>query len=139
MNRIYCMVTFLLMIPSISLASELTKDVQNLLNFLGYNSGEADGIWGSKTKFAIEDFYKNRGSNFDGLLDQNELIDLKSEVTSVTAPSIRFNSGIPDQNSDYKIHFSYVVPADAEDMKRDITVELQRLVESSNEVFFKAT
>lgn len=100
MNRIYCMVTFLLMIPSISLASELTKDVQNLLNFLGYNSGEADGIWSSKTKFAIEDFYKNRGSNFDGLLDQNELIDLKSEVTSVTAHFIRFNSDIPDQNSD---------------------------------------
>ena len=69
---------------------------------------------GSKTKSAIKKFYLNQGSKFDGVLDQNELLDLenaarndgdlsarsfkdqRSEITSIedyksVAPSIAMN------------------------------------------------
>ena len=37
------------------------KQKQNLLDFLGYYEGEVDGIWGEKSRRALEDFQKERG------------------------------------------------------------------------------
>ena len=37
------------------------KQKQNLLDFPGYYEGEVDGIWGEKSRRALEDFQKERG------------------------------------------------------------------------------
>lgn len=37
------------------------KQKQNLLDFLGYYEGEVDGIWGEKSRRALEAFQKERG------------------------------------------------------------------------------
>jgi hypothetical protein len=57
-------------------------DAQNLLHNLGYNAGVVDGAYGGKTRRALEAFYKNKGGEFDGVLDANELTDLREEMDS---------------------------------------------------------
>ena len=46
---------------------------QRMLNQLGYNAGPVDGSYGGKTKRALESFYADSGSTFDGALDTNEV------------------------------------------------------------------
>lgn len=41
---------------------------QALLNMRGYNCGEVDGDFGSKTKKAVEKFQKKKGLNVDGVI-----------------------------------------------------------------------
>lgn len=45
---------------------ELNKKIQNKLNELGYDCGEADGSIGPKTKEAIKKFQKDNGLEVDG-------------------------------------------------------------------------
>ena len=71
MRTFHGLLIFLLLVPVIVSASEVTKEAQILLNQLGYKAGAADGVWGNKTKSAIKKFYLNQGSEFDGVLDQN--------------------------------------------------------------------
>lgn len=60
--------------------SKITKisvrRIQSRLNELGFDAGPADGIYGIKTKTAVENFYKSRGLKFDGILDENETTDI---------------------------------------------------------------
>ena len=58
------------------------RDVQSLLLLLGYNPGPVDGAYGSKTVRALSKFYKDRGSKYDGILDDNEVTLLKREIAS---------------------------------------------------------
>jgi len=46
--------------------SQLTIDIQRQLSDLGYNPGPADGIYGSKTKAAIEAFQRKSNLPVDG-------------------------------------------------------------------------
>jgi hypothetical protein len=62
-----------------SQSSQLTIDIQRRLRDLGYNPGPADGIYGSKTKAAIEAFQRKSNLPVDGqpsqaLLDQLERV-----------------------------------------------------------------
>ena len=43
-----------------------TREVQNLLKQLGYNPGAADGIYGPRTRAAIQAFQRDRGMLMDG-------------------------------------------------------------------------
>ena len=54
---------------------------QRILNQLGYNAGVVDGLYGGKTKRALEAFYADNGETFDGKLDANEVIDLETYLT----------------------------------------------------------
>ena len=54
------------------------SDAQQILNQLGYNAGSVDGAYGSKTRRALEQFYKDAGSLYDGELDTNEVNDLQN-------------------------------------------------------------
>ena len=119
-------------------ASETLREAQRLLNSLGYNAGPVDGVWGNKTQTAFQTFYKQRGISFDGSVDQQEIEDLKSATMTSQDNAERFYSDQPDQNSDYKVHFNYIVFKDGEDRKRDLTGELQTLVETANKSFFRA-
>ena len=74
---------------------------QRLLTQLGYSPGPADGLYGRKTRAALDAFYKDQGSIFDGKLDQNEigllrkvsgnednlLLDVESKPKGVLSPS----------------------------------------------------
>ena len=46
---------------------------QKMLNQFGYKAGPSDGIWGKKTNKAIVLYLKDRGLDFDGTFDTNEL------------------------------------------------------------------
>jgi hypothetical protein len=54
---------------------------QRLLNQLGYNAGPLDGAYGGKTRTALEKFYADIGSSYDGKLDENEVADLRSSIS----------------------------------------------------------
>ena len=66
---------------STALLAGTVDDAQRMLNQLGYNAGAIDGAYGRKTKSALEKFYSSIGSEFDGVLDANEIADLKSEMS----------------------------------------------------------
>ena len=57
--------------------SDTVSSAQRILNELGYNAGTVDGSYGGKTKRALETFYTDNNSLYDGKLDDNEIADLK--------------------------------------------------------------
>ena len=57
-------------------ASSKVKNVQYLLNQLGFNAGKEDGLYGNTTKKALIAFYESQGRLFDGSINQNEISDL---------------------------------------------------------------
>ena len=61
-------------------ANTLTAKIQIMLNELNFNAGPEDGIYGKKTKTALENFYQKNKNNFDGKLSQNEFDDILSEM-----------------------------------------------------------
>ena len=61
-------------------ANTLTTKIQIMLNELNFNAGPEDGIYGKKTKTALENFYRLSKNEFDGKLSQNEFDDILSEM-----------------------------------------------------------
>ena len=93
----------LFLVPTISFADELTRDAQSLLNNLGYNAGSVDGIWGKKTRAALEKFFKDNGKVFDGSLGETEILILTNALKTgqKAKPAV---SGIEIKNShDYSL------------------------------------
>ena len=73
-------------------------DAQRMLNHLGYNPGPIDGAYGSQTRSALESFYSDNGSVFDGQLDSNELADLSQAITDAGIRSTPL-SGVEIENA----------------------------------------
>ena len=73
-------------------------DVQSMLQQLGYNVGVVDGAYGRKTKGALEKFYTQSGSSYDGKLDANEVADLTVALSSGNSNKVNFSSGIEYEN-----------------------------------------
>ena len=71
-----------LLIPHAVFADTVAQS-QRMLNQLGYNAGPVDGAYGGKTKRALEKFYTDLGSIYDGKLDANEFIDLNAAMEGV--------------------------------------------------------
>ena len=71
-----------LILLSVSEAYSGTVDTaQRLLNQLGYNAGAVDGLYGGKTRRALEAFYAQNGGSYDGKLDANEVADLQAAMS----------------------------------------------------------
>lgn len=70
-----------------STGSEVTA-IQTRLNELGYLSGKADGIFGSKTKSALIKFQKDNGLTADGIAGSKTLKALG--ITSGSSSSSKF-------------------------------------------------
>ena len=83
--RSFLLVIFLTLFPSFSLSAGVTAEAQRLLNELGYNAGPIDGLFGLKTKSALEEFYLVIGDTFDGNLSTNEILDL-SHAAKIIMP-----------------------------------------------------
>jgi len=64
------------MYSNVYAASSKVKNVQYLLNQLGFNAGKEDGLYGNTTKKALIAFYDSHGRLFDGSINQNEISDL---------------------------------------------------------------
>jgi len=54
-------------------ADPTTLAVQRALKAQGYAVGALDGIWGRNTRSALESFLRDKGQEFDGVVDQTEL------------------------------------------------------------------
>ena len=102
----------------------MAKDVQitqQLLTNLGYNPGPIDGSYGGKTKRALIQFYASQDKIFDGELSSNEIDALKTAVASAgisgsdNVNNKRFFTDQSDKNTDYRIHFIYLIDADRTD------------------------
>ena len=75
----YVIIFFLLfssLLPNIGLSFNDIMKAQNILTELGYEPGPVDGVWGGKTKKALNNFYQEKNKKFDGILDLNDSISL---------------------------------------------------------------
>ena len=83
MNHFKILSFIILMIASSNTylqANTLTTQIQIMLNELNFNAGPEDGIYGNKTKTALESFYQKNKNSFDGKLSQNEFDDILLEM-----------------------------------------------------------
>ncbi len=53
------------------------KELQQKLTQLGYQLGQADGVYGKKTEDAVKRFQKNRGLKVDGIAGEKTIKELK--------------------------------------------------------------
>ena len=60
--------------------SQLTLDIQTILMSLGYNPGAVDGIYGERTRAAIEAFQQDIGIPVDGQISQHLLHTLQQSL-----------------------------------------------------------
>ena len=77
MTRFHAFFGSLLLLAASQTFAGTVDTAQRMLNQLGYNAGAVDGAYGKKTRGALEAFYADNGSSFDGKLDANEVADLK--------------------------------------------------------------
>ena len=78
-NKILVILSFIVMLASPALANSVAQS-QRMLNQLGYNAGPVDGAYGGKTRTALEKFYADNASSYDGKLDANEVVDLTAAM-----------------------------------------------------------
>jgi len=66
--------------------------LQETLNFLGYNPGQADGIFGPRTEQAVRDFLAARGRSYPGYVGSEEVQVLNQAVLDKVnnAPDIAY-------------------------------------------------
>ena len=79
LKKIFIILPFVVVLSSPALANSVAKS-QRMLNQLGYNAGPIDGAYGGKTRGALEKFYADNGSLYDGKLDANEVADLTAAM-----------------------------------------------------------
>lgn len=73
-------------------SSYYVRLLQACLNYLGYNSGSADGIYGTKTKSAIKSFQRNNGLTVDGIAGEMtwRYIDIRVDTYFETHGKVPF-------------------------------------------------
>lgn len=90
---------FLQMGAVTAFADDLVQQVQESLIDKGYNPGLVDGVWGAKTKNALQKFQQDEGISGKGKLDdetKNRLLNSKIEEPAVD----EFNPAYPDASDD---------------------------------------
>ncbi len=60
--------------------------LQEMLNKLGYNAGNVDGIFGAKTEAAVKAFQKDRGLTVDGIAGEQTLVVLAAASAVTPQP-----------------------------------------------------
>ena len=76
--KIYSCLLIVLCFSSTAFANNI-YEAQVYLNKLGFNAGPPDGIYGSKTRQALENFYSSKGRTFDGVVDAQDIRELDTE------------------------------------------------------------
>ena len=114
-------ITMMLMFGFVGPAmSDTVSSAQRMLNQLGYNAGAVDGAYGGKTRTALEKFYADNGSSYDGKLDANEVADLTAafDAAGLDFGVVHENLGTVVQNNPNK---PYVI---SQPMKTNVTQRL---------------
>lgn len=62
------------------------KNVQEMLDKLGYNTGGADGIFGKNTQAAVIQYQRDHGLQVDGIIGNQTLTTLQTNVAVQNAP-----------------------------------------------------
>ena len=103
LKKIFVILPFIVVLSSPALANSVAQS-QRMLNQLGYNAGAVDGAYGGKTKRALEKFYADNGSSYDGKLDANEVADLTAAMDAAGI-DIRIQTGAEiESNGNLIIH-----------------------------------
>ena len=63
----------------LTLYAENISNTQAALKLLGYSPDVADGLYGKKTEIALQNYYKDKGRVYDGLLSDNEYDEILNE------------------------------------------------------------
>ena len=115
LKKIFVILPFIVVLSSPALANSVAQS-QRMLNQLGYNAGPIDGAYGGKTRGALEKFYADNGSLYDGKLDANEVADLTSamDVAGLDLRVVHENLGTVVQKNSTK---PYVI---SQPMKTDV-------------------
>ena len=90
---------FILLQSMAANSNSYVRGSQYMLNQLGYAAGTEDGIKGKNTIEALTKYYADNNKVFDGIIDDNELIDLKASVISLGIPKIE------ETKNKLKVHF----------------------------------
>ena len=90
---------FILLQSMAANSNTYVRGSQYMLNQLGYAAGTEDGIKGKNTIEALTKYYADNNKVFDGIIDDNELIDLKASVISLGIPKIE------ETKNKLKVHF----------------------------------
>ena len=90
--NLICTALLFLLSLTVQAHANSVADAQRLLNQLGYNAGPADGLFGGKTKSALEEFYLLTGDTFDGNLSTNEIMDLSLAAKIIMPGCLVHNS-----------------------------------------------
>ena len=112
---------------------------QQLLTNLGYDPGTIDGSYGGKTKRALVQFYASQDKVFDGALSLNEIDALKTAVASTgisgsdNVNNKRFFTDQSDKNTNYRIHFIYLIDADGTNNQWDINGKMEAEILKMNQ------
>ena len=85
--------------PALSQWSQLTLDIQKILMELRYNPGTVDGIYGERTKVAIEAFQQDIGIPVDGQISRQLLHTLRQELVARQGETARITDTAPTQKS----------------------------------------
>ena len=85
--------------PALTQWSQLTLDIQKILMELGYNPGIVDGIYGERTKVAIEAFQQDIGIPVDGQISRQLLHTLSQELVTRQGETARITDTAPTQKS----------------------------------------
>ena len=73
--RVFAILVFFLSSPTLTVANDVLR-VQKLLSELGYELGTPDGVFGTMSKNALEQYSQDRGMAYDGVIDNNEIENL---------------------------------------------------------------
>lgn len=95
---------------------------QRMLNQLGYNAGPVDGAYGKKTKGALEKFYADNGSVYDGTLDANEVADLQ---TALSARGIQLTL-----QTSTEVRDSFIVNPDKQNLILEMNINQNRDIDT---------
>ena len=112
-KKIFIILPFIVMLASPALANAVAQS-QRMLNQLGYNAGPVDGAYGGKTRGALEKFYADNGSLYDGKLDANEVADLTVAMDAAGLESYQV-SKVNEFNgqhfaAEFKVNGKYALP-----------------------------
>lgn len=111
----------------LGMRGEDVRNMQRMLNELGYASGKADGCFGSNTLAAVEAFQEANGLKVDGIAGFQTLTLLAAKA-AVVEPDDPAEPDDPDEQIEPETH-----TLSHEDIKR-----LKALLSACNEILSKA-
>lgn len=92
-------------------ANPTVKEIQSLLNNLGYPAGTPDGLYGKKTGSALTSFMADYGSSYDGKADGNELAMLRqAKAGTIARVSTRDGGSVTDLAAIDNVGFTQIPP-----------------------------